>query len=132
MPGTLLQGEGFRMQVSVHGSYLRAYVFDGLDSLQVSIAMWRLAAEHCRLHGVRQLLLVEDLTDTVEMAEIGDVVAAMLELGLADYRIAFVELQDDVQGSEHGEILALEQGMAIMVFSQESEARQWLLYGSPM
>ncbi len=126
----VLQGDGFRMRLRLQGSYLRMHVFDGVDSLQVSIAMWKMVAEQCRLHRVRQLLLVEDLSDTVEVAEIGDVVGAMLSFGLADYRIAFVELRDDIQGSEHGEILAMEQGMAIQVFSEESEARQWLLYGS--
>lgn len=127
---SVLQGDGFRMQVSLHGTYLRTHVFDGVDSVQVSIAMWKMAAEQCRLHCVRQLLLIEDLSDTVEVGGIGDVVGAMIGFGLADYRIAFVEIQDDIQGSEHGEILAMEQGMVIRVFSGESEARQWLLYGS--
>lgn len=130
-PGSeVLEGEGFRMRVSLHGTYLRAHVFDGIDSVPVSIAMWKMAAEQCRLHRVRQLLLIEDLADTVELADVGNVIAAMAEFGLADYRMAFVEVQDDIQGSEHAEILAMEQGIVVRVFGEESEARQWLLYGS--
>ncbi len=127
---TVLEGEGFRMRVSLHGTYLRAHAFDGIDSVPVSIAMWKMAAEQCRLHRVRQLLLIEDLADTVELADVGDVIAAMAEFGLADYRMAFVEVQDDIQGSEHAEILAMEQGIVVRLFGEESEARQWLLYGS--
>lgn len=131
LPGSqVLQGEGFRMRVSLHGTYLRAHVFEGIDSVPVSIAMWKMAAEQCRLHRMRQLLLVEDLADTVELADVGDVVAAMASFGLADCRMAFVEVQDDIQGSEHGEILAMELGIIVRVFGEESEARQWLLYGS--
>lgn len=126
---TLLQGEGFRMRVDAHGSHLRAYVYDGVDSLAVSIAMWKMLSEQCRLHGTRQLLVIEDLKETVDLADIAAVIEAMVSFGFADIRIAFVELQNDIQGSEHGEVLALERNITVMVFTNEAEAKRWLLYG---
>lgn len=126
---TLLQGEGFHMRVDGMGRYLRAYVHDGIDSLAVSIAMWKMLAEQCRLHGTRQLLVIEDLKGTVDAANLEAVVAAMVGFGFADIRIAFVELQEDIQGSEHGEVLALEQDITVRVFTNEAEAKRWLLYG---
>ena len=53
----------------------------------------------------------------------------MFDAGLADIRIAFVELRDDIQGSEIGESMCLERGMVIRIFSQEPQARRWLIYG---
>ena len=117
------------MDVEWHGSHLRAHVFDGTDSVPVSIAMWKLLAEQCREYSARRLLVLEDLAGSVDVADIGAVVAAIVGLGFAGIRIAFVELRDDMSVNEHGEILALEQGVTICVFGNESQARRWLLYG---
>lgn len=117
------------MRVDAHDGYLRAHVDDGVDSLAVSIAMWKMLSEQCRLHAARRLLVIEDLRDTVELADIDAVIEAMEGFGLADIRIAFVELQADIQGSEHGQVLALERNITVMAFTNEAEARRWLLYG---
>ena len=61
--------------------------------------------------------------------QIGQVVDAMFDAGLVDVRIAFVELRDDIEGSELGETMCLERGMTIRIFSQETLARRWLIYG---
>ncbi|MFC7300957.1 hypothetical protein [Cognatiluteimonas weifangensis] len=129
MPGGLLQGEGFKIGVEWHGSYLRAHVFDGVDSLPVSIAMWTQLAELCRQYSAQRLLVLEDLEDTVEIVDIDRIIEAMLQLGFGDIRIAFVELRGDMSGNEHGEILAVERGVAVRVFGNETQARRWLLYG---
>jgi len=129
MAGQLLQGDGFKVQVDPRSGYLRAHVFDGTDSVQVSIAMWKLLGEQCRHYRAGRLLVLEDLADTVELADIDAVVKAMATFGFADIRIAFVELRDDMPGNEHAEILAADHGIRVMVFSNETAARRWLLYG---
>lgn len=58
-----------------------------------------------RLHHSRRLPVLEDLKSTVE-------------------------LQEDGQGSEHGEALARERDVTIMVFSDEASATRWLIYGA--
>ena len=72
--------------------------------------------------------LVEDLLETVESADIETVIAAVEAAGFGARRTAFVELRDDIQGSEQGEIYCRERGIALRVFSNEGEARRWLLY----
>ena len=126
---SVLQGDGFRMRVDAHGRYLRAHVHDGVDSLAVSIAMWKMLSEQCQLRGTRQLLVIEDLQATVDPGDIDAVVEAMVGFGLADIRIAFVELRGDIQGNEHAEVLALERNISVKVFTNEAEAKRWLLYG---
>ena len=96
------QGQAFKVRFEQHHGYVRAYVHEGRDSLEVSTAMWHLLGTHCRTHGATRLLVVEDLDGTVPLEQIDDVIAAMADAGFGAIRTAFVELQDDLQGSEHG------------------------------
>ena len=125
----VVDGEGFKVRVEQQHGYLRAYVHDGRDSLEVSIAMWKLLAEQCRVHGAKRLLVVEDLESTVAPEDIDKVIDAMEAFGFADIRTAFVEMQSDLAGSEMGGILASERGVSIYISSDEVAARHWLVYG---
>ena len=125
----LVDGEGFKVRIEQQHGYLRAYVHDGRDSVAVSIAMWKLLSEQCALHGAKRLLVVEDLESTVDPDDIGKVIDAMAEFGFARIRTAFVEMQDDLQGSELGSILASERGVRVHVSNSEVVARHWLMYG---
>jgi hypothetical protein len=126
----VVAGPGFRVCFDDEPDYLRAYVFDGTDSLEVSTAMWRMLGEECRATGARRLLVLEDLLSTVEVPEIAQVVDSIFDAGLGGVRMAFVELRDDIQGSEIGESMCLERGMTLRIFAQEPEARRWLVYGT--
>ena len=125
----IVNGPGFRICYDDEPGYLRAYVFDGTDSLEVSIAMWRMLASECAAVGADKLLVVEDLLSTVGMPEFLQVIDIMQALGLHSVKLAFVELREDIEGAELGEILCRERGMTGRVFSNETEARRWLLYG---
>ena len=125
----VVNGPGFKVCYEDEPGYLRAYVFDGTDSVAISIAMWRMLGAECAAQSVDRLLVVEDLASTVETAELERLAQAMEEAGFASIRTAFVEMRDDLAGNEFGEILCRERGMAIRVFSDETEARRWLVYG---
>ena len=125
----VVDGPGFKVRYKNEQGYLRAHVFGGRDSQAVSIAMWRMLADECRAVGAIRLLIVEELRESVDTAEIVPIIDAMEEGGLARVRIAFVELLDDIEGSEYGEILCRERGIVIRTFSGEDAARRWLLYG---
>ena len=124
-----VDGPGFRIRFELHQGYLRAFVFDGTDSLQVSLAYWRMLADECRAVGATRLLVLEELLSTVDTADIDPLIDVMVDGGMASVRIAFVELLDDIAGSEYGEILCRERGITIRTFSGEDAARRWLLYG---
>ena len=126
--GRVVEGPGFRIRYDDEPSYLRAHVFGGTDSVQVSVAMWRMLAAECSAVGATRLLVLEDLASTVEVQDIGAVVEGIAQAGMARTRTAFVELRDDVQGSELGEILLQERGITCRTFANEAEARHWLLY----
>src|SRR5690606_12160160 len=126
----VVNGPGVRICYEDEPGYLRASVFDGTDSLQVSIAMWRMIVSECNAVGATRVLVVEDLRETVDTADFDVLVEAILEAGLGGVRCAFVELRDDIQGSELVEIMLRERGIESPIFSSEDVARRWLVYGS--
>lgn len=126
----VVNGPGFKVCYEDEPSYLRAYVFDGTDSVEVSIAMWRMLAAEAAAVGATRIMVLEDLLSTVDLQELGQVIDAIEAAGMGRFRSAFVELRDDIQGSELGEIMLQERGITIRIFSNETEARHWLLYGS--
>jgi hypothetical protein len=125
----VVEGPGFRIRFDVHPGYLRAYVHGGEDSVDVSIAMWRMLGEQCRAQRMTRLLVLEDLDGTVPDEEVPRVIDAMVEAGLGAIRTSFVELQGHHQANEQGGILAMENGLAMHVTNSEHNARHWLLYG---
>ena len=125
----IVEGAGFRIRYTNEQGYLRAHAFDGTDSQAVSVAMWRALGDECRAVGADRLLILEELKESVDTAEIAPIIDAMEQAGLARVRIAFVELLDDIEGSEYGEILCRERGIVIRTFSDEAAARRWLMYG---
>ena len=124
-----VQGPGFKIQYTDEAGYLCAHVFDGTDSQAVSIAMWQMLGAACQAAGTQHLMVLEELQGSVEPAEIEPVVEVMVDAGMRAVRIAFVELLDDFEGSEYGEILGAEHGLAARAFNNEGDARRWLLYG---
>ena len=125
----VVNGPGFKVCYEDEPSYLRAYVFDGTDSVEVSIAMWRMLAAEGAAVGATRMLILEDLVSTVGLEDLAAVIDGIEAAGMGRFRSAFVELRDDIQGSELGEIMLQERGITIRIFSNETEARHWLLYG---
>ena len=126
----VVNGPGFKVCYEDEPGYLRAYVFDGTDSVAISIAMWRMLAAEGAAVGATKMLILEDLVSTVGLEDLGTVIDGIEAASMGRFRSAFVELRDDIQGSELGEILLQERGITIRIFSNENEARHWLLYGS--
>ncbi len=126
----VVNGPGFKVCYEDEPGYLRAYVFDGTDSVAISIAMWRMLAAEGAAVGATKMLILEDLVSTVGLEDLGTVIDGIEAAGMGRFRSAFVELRDDIQGSELGEIMLQERGITIRIFSNENEARHWLLYGS--
>ena len=125
----VVNGPGFKVCYEDEPGYLRAYVFDGTDSVAISIAMWRMLAAEGAAVGATKMLILEDLVSTVGLEDLGTVIDGIEAAGMGRFRSAFVELRDDIQGSELGEIMLQERGITIRIFSNETEARHWLLYG---
>ena len=115
----VLEGEGFRIRLEPQPGFLRAHVDGGEDSLAVSLAVWRLLGEECRVRGTTHLMVVEELTGTLSLDEVGVMIETLHAEGFPDVRIAFVDLAGNLSVGEHGEILAIERGFAVQAFPRE-------------
>jgi hypothetical protein len=128
-PSSVLEGDGFRIGLEPNPGYLRAHVTGGEDSLEVSLAIWRLLGNECRRRDATRLLVVEELSGALTHEEVGTMVSTLHEEGFPDIRIAFVEMTGNTSPGEHGEILAIELGFTVQAFNREADARHWLFYG---
>lgn len=125
----LHRGDGFCIRTRWNGRYLRAHVFGGTDSLQVSSDVWRFLTAECGRLGTRHLLAVEELDGTVPPEDLEALTAAQLACGFDRLRIAFVDLKVDTHTNELSELLLIERDVDVQVFNTEDEALRWLLYG---
>ena len=125
----LLHGNDFSVHIRWNGRFLRAHIFGGHDSLQVSSDAWRLLSAQCARFGTQRLLAIEELVGTVPQEDLPALTAAQMACGFGDLRIAFVDLHVDVQGNETSELLLMEHDVQVKVFNTEAEAERWLLYG---
>lgn len=125
-----VNGPGFRIRYDDEPGYLRALVFDGIDSQAVSTAMWRMLLSECHAVDAQRLLVVEDLRGEVPQEELGELVEALQSLSAPGLRVAFVELSGGEETNQLIEIMCRERGIDGRCFINEDEARRWLVYGS--
>jgi hypothetical protein len=122
-------GPDYRIRFDDESGYLRAYVFGGTDSLEISMHVWRRLADECRAGQHKRLLVLEDLAASVAVQDIEPLIDVMFDAGLAQVRVAFIELRGDFSHNEHCEILCRERGMVNRTFSNEKDAVRWLVFG---
>ena len=128
-----IDGDGFQLEIETHRNYLRGFVHDGADSMQVSLSYWTLLAEACRQEGARRLLVVEDLVPwRAAEADFQRLMEALRRCGLDQVQVAFTSLQTPIDVNEMGVIVGMEQGMWTRLFNNERDAALWLgLGGKP-
>ena len=127
-----IDGNGFQIEFETKRNYLRAFVHGGEDSVEVSMAYWRLLGEACRSFAARRLLVVEDLAPWHAAEEdFQRLMEAMRRSGLDQVQVAFTSLQTPIDVNEMGVIVGMEQGMWTRLFSNERDAALWLGVGSP-
>ncbi len=125
-------GEGFELEVGLFADHLRIRVFGGADSLALSLAYWTAIWGVVERTGVTNLLVLEDLEPFPEpdLSVFKTVVARLVQLGFCSTRIAFVDLNEETEANEHGMLLSNEQGISMMMFSNEQFAERWLRFGA--
>ena len=127
-----IQGNGFALEVGVHTDYLRIRVHGGADSLALSLEYWRAIWALVERTRLTNLLVLEDLEPypDADPSVFEAVVDNLVNLGFRTTRIAFVDLNEETQANEYGLLLSNEQGIAMMMFSNEQYAERWLRFGA--
>ena len=126
-----IDGDGFQIELETQRNYLRAFVHGGEDSVEVSMAYWRLLGEACRSFAARRLLVVEDLVPwQASESDFERVIEMTRRIGLDQVQVAYTSLQAPLDLNEMGVIVGMEKGMWMRLFSSERDAVLWLGTGT--
>ena len=126
-----IDGNGFQIEFETKRNYLRAFVHGGEDSVEVSMAYWRLLGEACRSFAARRLLVVEDLVPwQASESDFERVIEMTRRIGLDQVQVAYTSRQTPIDVNELGVIVGMEHGMWTRLFSTERDAELWLGVGS--
>lgn len=128
----VLSGDGYRLEFDFRPPLLTVRLLGEAETtLETTREYWLRISAHANACGAAQLLVLDALPGEVMSDE--DLVRffdSVGTLGLEHVRIAYVEGRtDQVARIEYVELLALERGYRIRMFTNESDARLWLRYG---
>jgi hypothetical protein len=129
----VLTGTGYRLELEFQPPLLCVQIYGDADSsLPVTREYWLRMAQRRRALGATQLLLLDAKeSDVMSQEDLEQFFVAIEGQGLEQARIAYVEGRvDQMPRIQEAELMALERGYRIRMFSNESDARLWLRYGT--
>lgn len=117
----------YEIRYETRGNYLYAHV-TGEDSLDTSLAYWQDLRREIEARGLRSLLVVEELTGTVDTLGTYRVGKTVSELFLGyPIRLAFVDVTDFApDNTEFGTTVSRNRGLNVQSFQTEAAAEAWL------
>jgi len=121
----------FRLRYENRPGYLFAHVTGPDDSYEITLAYWLAIAQECQRRGVKQLLVLDELTAApATLDELDRLIDGLVGVGFEGMRVAFVEPHHErVALVEHAEMKARDLGYTARVFGEERAAEVWLRYG---
>lgn len=109
-------------------SYLYVHVKGTKEDLASARAMWSEIAEKTISSAKNRLLVVEDIEESISIAEVHHLVSEFCEQPLIDIKIAFCDIHPEHKSlNEFGSLVGSNRGMTVQVFDTEKEAEVWLL-----
>ena len=98
---------------------------------EAALRRWRYNFNLAREAGLRQILVVLDLTGPViPEPQLAWMIAQVAQADIGDYRVAIVQTRHERQPhDELGILIAIEQDITARVFADEASALIWLRYG---
>jgi hypothetical protein len=118
----------YSIDFDVRSDYLYAYVEGDVRSAEARVASWKTMITRTRSEGKRKLLAVRDSPGTNSIMEGSLAGFQLIEWGVADLKIAFVDLNpDNRESNEFCELIAANRATAYRIFENEPAALRWLL-----
>jgi len=118
----------YELTFEIRDGYGYAFVKGEHDSLAISQAYWGEIGRFLADAGLKKVLIVEDIEQQTEMADIFYLVTQLPGLGFRDVAVAFVDRYSSHQElNDFGVLVATNRGMIAKAFGTESEALPWLL-----
>jgi hypothetical protein len=116
----------YSIEYTDSGSYLRASVSGGHDSMAISLAYWREIADAARRRGAQRVLVVENFQTQVPLLDVFQV-AEQIPLIIEGLTVAFVDERfEHFEENRFAEDVAVNRGAVGKVFATEEAAILWL------
>lgn len=107
--------------------YLYAFITGQQDSLEASRKVWAKISAECQALGYKKVLVEEEVETNVELVEMYDLCAELVDLGFHGVQIAFVDrVAEQSADNLFAEDVAVNRGLWGRVFSSVAEAEAWL------
>ena len=128
MVSTTETGKHYTLNFEDRGRYLFASVKGEKASLDIVTAYWKEIAQAALSAGQKRVLVIEDVGETISIAEVHQLVTSLAELPVKDIRVAFVDLHaEHASLNDFGILVGENRGIDIKGFDTEEAAESWLL-----
>lgn len=119
--------KSYEISFEQRAEYLYVYVEGDRDSYPISMAYWQEVARECERLGSKRVLVDENITENVTVAEMYSV-ASEIPLMFSGIAIAFYDRHaDQAEINEFGELVAQNRGVIGRFFADSDQAKEWLL-----
>jgi hypothetical protein len=116
----------YQIRFEIRVDYLYVYVEGEHDSYTISHAYWSEVAGECERLGSRRVMVDENISEGVSVAEMFQIAAELPEM-FSGIAIAFVDRHaDQAELNEFGELVAQNRGVIGRFFVDFESAEQWL------
>lgn len=117
----------YSLKLEDRGRYIRASVHGNQSTLEIATAYWMEIAEAVLKSGLKRLLVIEDISDVITIAEVHELVTSLADLPVKDVRIAFVDLHaEHASLNDFGILVGENRGFTLKAFDTEEAAETWL------
>lgn len=118
----------YSIRFEARPDYLYAYVEGEVVSAEARVDSWKAMISRARSEGKTKLLAVRDSPGTRSLTEGSLAGLRLIEWGVDDLKIAFVDLSpENRESNEFCELIAANRGTAYRTFDNEKAAVRWLL-----
>lgn len=120
--------ENYTLTYEPHESYLRVFAKGDLTRPETRAKAWKTIVTSCRRRGHDKLLVVQDSPGNSSDLDAYASAVMIADIGLKGLQIAFVDTVPEHQShNKFAELVGSNRGIFGRVFSDEAEAKGWLL-----
>ena len=110
------------------GRYLFASVKGDKGTLEIATSYWYEIAQEAIRTNLKRVLVIEDISEMITIAEVHQLVTGLADLPVKDVRLAFVDLHaEHASLNNFGILVGENRGFSLKAFDTEEAAESWLL-----
>jgi hypothetical protein len=118
----------YELTMEARDGYLYAYVAGEHDTFEICFAYWGEIGRKLAELGLERVLIVEDIAEESPMVDVYELASRLPDIGFRGVTIAFVDRYAEHQDlNEFGVLVGSNRGLVGAAFSNEEDAKKWLL-----